>query len=45
MQNFRINQAMASFLTLDNAARFYDMSMALSIAGLAAGIMSPTSII
>jgi Flp pilus assembly protein TadD len=27
MQNFRINQAMASFLTLENAARFYDAAM------------------
>ncbi|QDP19747.1 tetratricopeptide repeat-containing sulfotransferase family protein [Sphingomonas xanthus] len=27
MQNFKINQAMASFLTLDNAARYYDSVM------------------
>lgn len=27
MQNFRINQAMASFLTLRDAARFYDAAM------------------
>lgn len=27
MQNFRVNQAMASFLTLENAARFYDATM------------------
>lgn len=28
MQNFRVNQAMASFLDLENAARFYDATMA-----------------
>ena len=28
MQNFKVNQAMASFLTLENAARFYDAVMA-----------------
>ncbi|MET0589064.1 MAG: sulfotransferase [Novosphingobium sp.] len=27
MQNFRVNQAMASFLTLENGARFYDATM------------------
>jgi len=27
MQNFKINQAMASFLTLENAARYYDAVM------------------
>ncbi len=27
MQNFRVNQAMASFMTLENAARFYDATM------------------
>lgn len=27
MQNFRVTQAMASFLTLENAARFYDAAM------------------
>lgn len=27
MQNFRITQAMASFLTLENSARFYDTAM------------------
>ncbi len=27
MQNFKINQAMASFLTLENSARFYDAVM------------------
>lgn len=28
MQNFKVNQAMASFLALENAARFYDATMA-----------------